>query len=212
MLIHIRLILLKITYLTVCKRNTLIGNTKLNDKLLWQFSHSSNPTESIFRIWNLFGFISKMSFCCLNFFKSVIYPLVQARYSHLWSTAVVSCNVWNLTSQSILRVRCLINLTECRVREYCTVSKLSVKYLRKICWFLISTWKFSRNFHACSGAHFTSYAMSTRSPSCRRNHLKPEDNISNIFIIFFLARQPPVGQGLLIHKVSRSHTTTHHSR
>ena len=25
-------------------------------------------------------------------------------------------------------------------------------------------------------------------------------------------RQPPVGQGLLIHEVSRSHTTTHHSR
>jgi len=28
----------------------------------------------------------------------------------------------------------------------------------------------------------------------------------------FLARQPPVGQGLLIHGDSRSHTTTHHSR
>jgi len=26
----------------------------------------------------------------------------------------------------------------------------------------------------------------------------------------FLARQPPVAQGLLIHEVSRSHTTTHH--
>jgi hypothetical protein len=29
---------------------------------------------------------------------------------------------------------------------------------------------------------------------------------------FYLARQPPVGQGLLIHEVSRSHTTTHHIR
>ena len=28
----------------------------------------------------------------------------------------------------------------------------------------------------------------------------------------FLAQQPPVGQGLLIHEISRSHTTTHHSR
>jgi len=28
----------------------------------------------------------------------------------------------------------------------------------------------------------------------------------------FLARQPPVGQDLLIHQVSRLHTTTHHSR
>ena len=30
--------------------------------------------------------------------------------------------------------------------------------------------------------------------------------------LLFLAQQRPVGQGLLIHKVSRSHTTTHHSR
>jgi len=28
----------------------------------------------------------------------------------------------------------------------------------------------------------------------------------------FFAQQPPVGQGLLIYKVSKSHTTTHHSR
>ena len=30
--------------------------------------------------------------------------------------------------------------------------------------------------------------------------------------LFFLAQKPPVGQGLLIHEVSRSHTTTHHTR
>jgi hypothetical protein len=29
---------------------------------------------------------------------------------------------------------------------------------------------------------------------------------------FFLAQQPPVGQGLLVHKVFRSHTTTNHRR
>ena len=29
---------------------------------------------------------------------------------------------------------------------------------------------------------------------------------------FFLAQQPLAGQGLLIHEVYRSHTTTHHSR
>jgi len=28
--------------------------------------------------------------------------------------------------------------------------------------------------------------------------------------LFVLARQSPVGQGLFIHKVSRSHTTTHY--
>jgi len=27
-----------------------------------------------------------------------------------------------------------------------------------------------------------------------------------------LAQQPPVGQGLFTHKVSRSHITTHHSQ
>jgi hypothetical protein len=32
------------------------------------------------------------------------------------------------------------------------------------------------------------------------------------FVCLFLARQPPVGQGVLIHEVSRSHTATHHSR
>jgi len=31
-------------------------------------------------------------------------------------------------------------------------------------------------------------------------------------VCLFLAWQPPVGQGLLILEVSRSHTTTHHSR
>jgi len=34
---------------------------------------------------------------------------------------------------------------------------------------------------------------------------------SCIFFLF-LTQQPAVGQGLLIHEVSRSHTATHHSR
>ena len=39
-------------------------------------------------------------------------------------------------------------------------------------------------------------------------------NVRNIemFLLLFLAQQPPVGQGLLIHEFPRSHTTTHHSR
>jgi hypothetical protein len=32
------------------------------------------------------------------------------------------------------------------------------------------------------------------------------------FFVCFWRNRPPVGQGLLIHEVSRSHTTTHHSR
>jgi len=30
--------------------------------------------------------------------------------------------------------------------------------------------------------------------------------------VYFWRDSPQVGQGLLIHEVSRSHTTTHHSR
>jgi len=38
------------------------------------------------------------------------------------------------------------------------------------------------------------------------------DVVPHIFHGLFLARQPPVFQDLLIDEVSRSHTTTHHSR
>jgi hypothetical protein len=34
---------------------------------------------------------------------------------------------------------------------------------------------------------------------------------SPLFYFYFFAQQPPVGQGLLTHEVSRSHTTTHHT-
>jgi len=36
--------------------------------------------------------------------------------------------------------------------------------------------------------------------------------ITLLVLCLFLARELPVGQGLLIHEVSRSHTKTHHSR
>ena len=36
--------------------------------------------------------------------------------------------------------------------------------------------------------------------------------ISALFVCFGTTAPPPVGQGLLIHEVPRSHTTTHHSR
>ena len=42
--------------------------------------------------------------------------------------------------------------------------------------------------------------------------VKYNNNKLSIVCLFYLARPPPVGQGLLIHEVSRSHTTTHHRR
>jgi hypothetical protein len=38
------------------------------------------------------------------------------------------------------------------------------------------------------------------------------DMSEEISVYLFLARQLPVGQGLLIHEIYRSHITTHHSR
>ena len=38
------------------------------------------------------------------------------------------------------------------------------------------------------------------------------DSFRFLFLCLFLTLQPPVGHGLFIHEVSRSHTTTHHSR
>jgi hypothetical protein len=40
-------------------------------------------------------------------------------------------------------------------------------------------------------------------------------NITGLFLFCFFvfgATAPPVGQGLLLHEVSKSHITTHHSR
>jgi hypothetical protein len=42
--------------------------------------------------------------------------------------------------------------------------------------------------------------------------LFPYGRILSEKCLFLLARHPRVGHGLLIHEVSRSHTTTHHSR
>ena len=47
---------------------------------------------------------------------------------------------------------------------------------------------------------------------CARHSNTELDSRASEFGSLFLARQPPVGQGLLIHEVSISHTTTHHSR
>jgi hypothetical protein len=33
-----------------------------------------------------------------------------------------------------------------------------------------------------------------------------------LLVCLFVVQQPPVGQGLIIHEVSRSHSTSQHSR
>jgi len=46
----------------------------------------------------------------------------------------------------------------------------------------------------------------------RAENNSTEYDINVSFIFFLSAQQAPVGQGLLIHEVSRSHPTTHHMR
>jgi len=50
-------------------------------------------------------------------------------------------------------------------------------------------------------------------------YAKPVDKFQSLYhqftscedVFFIWPNSPPVGEGLLIHEVSRSHTTTHHS-
>jgi len=49
-------------------------------------------------------------------------------------------------------------------------------------------------------------------PSHSSRFYHPKNILKCHVCLFVLARQPPVGHGLLIYEVSRSHTTTHHSR
>ena len=48
--------------------------------------------------------------------------------------------------------------------------------------------------------------------SCALANILGTNNHNHFLFPLLSAQQPPVGQGLLIHEVSRSHTTTHHSR
>jgi len=82
---------------------------------------------------------------------------------------------------------------------------------------------FSHLLHPLSYAHtsLVHSAFNYPAPYClraRRQAAGCKDRFSFIrqnYIFFILAQQPPplpVGHGLLIHEVSRSHITTHHSR
>jgi len=48
--------------------------------------------------------------------------------------------------------------------------------------------------------------------SWNRTNDLPICSTTRVLFCLFLAQQPPLGHGLLIHMVSRSHTMTHHSR
>ena len=60
-----------------------------------------------------------------------------------------------------------------------------------------------------SSPSFINMAIKPKSSIKRRNLL------TRLFVCLFACYwrdSPPVGHGMLIHEVSRSHTTTHHSR
>jgi len=57
----------------------------------------------------------------------------------------------------------------------------------------------------------TNYMEEPRPPTLESSKLKITIKVM-VFICLFLVRQPQLGQGPVIHEVSRSHTTAHHIR
>ena len=73
----------------------------------------------------------------------------------------------------------------------------------------------ARSQHASGGSSIMTFRAFPQSwnkcPVLYKN--PPLDYVNYTQILFFFWRNsPPLGQGLLIHEVSRSHSTTHHSR
>ena len=64
--------------------------------------------------------------------------------------------------------------------------------------------------HPCSTGGIRTHSLSRRAAVGLR--LRPRGHWDRHIMNFFLARKPPVGQDLLIHEDSRSHTIPHHSR
>jgi hypothetical protein len=71
-------------------------------------------------------------------------------------------------------------------------------------------------FHEVPGILWVAGDKSYRFKSVMRSKLLIFTNLFTVrykqIIFLLLAQQSPVGQGPLIHEVSKSHTTTHHSR
>jgi len=71
----------------------------------------------------------------------------------------------------------------------------------------------STEFEAATPAikQLQTYALDSRATGIEKEKLFYTSIIIVVSFFFFLVQQPPMGQDLLIHKVSRSHTTTHYS-
>jgi hypothetical protein len=62
-----------------------------------------------------------------------------------------------------------------------------------------------------SGQDFYRSALAMSVPGLQ-TIVNPGYHVTGLFVCLFLELRPPVGQGTLMHEVSRSHTMTHHSR
>ena len=91
--------------------------------------------------------------------------------------------------------------------------QLSVNWYRSICacgikWYNKPSLSCAENKKEWIYTSTTSYASMTL---CLTKHMKKDLVLADQFF-FFVALRPNAGHGLLILVVSRSHTTTHHSR
>ena len=88
--------------------------------------------------------------------------------------------------------------------------KLGIYWFMKkeIC--IHDSWSVCKKFYVVHMVRFIQLTLLCTETSLLLNHHSMNINFSNLFLSF--GATAPSGQGLLIHEVSRSHTTTHHSR
>jgi hypothetical protein len=121
-----------------------------------------------------------------------------------FDTDAVSCVVINQVLRLLPICKSLLNAFHTTLSFICTNM-----YTQIVQRYKLST---NVNLPTCFG---------NKPPSLGRRHIAKEHilfihkvtgAVLRTHIFVFGATTPPVGQGLLVHEVSRSHTTTHHSR
>jgi hypothetical protein len=86
---------------------------------------------------------------------------------------------------------------------------------KRNCYYSLRNNPEERSSHLLRGGSLTSYIVSfcLKGTRLKLGLFMPSVKASKLTLLgLFGGQQPPVGHDLLIHEVSRSHTTTHHSR
>jgi len=133
------------------------------------------------------------------FFLYLFFPI-------LYMFRATKCPSWG---ESIISIRPLVYVTLCRWHVVCrfTWNRFHLNgHLRRVTynWGRIDTVDSSDDEHLV--------ARNMERIGIIKNCASSWFLQTSLIFCLFLARQPPMGHGLLIHEVSGSHTTTYHSR